>query len=130
MRKHDEGYALVLVLVVLIVLALLATVILGSAQRNLDAQKTSIAYMECKYRAQGEIEKIVATLEIKDDGTIGYDEEVSEIVPIIEEDSITITATCENVQVTCTYTHVADPEQGHTLVCTEYQISRIGGNDE
>ena len=132
MRKHNEGYALVLVLVVLIVLALLATVILGSAQRNLDAQKNSIEYMKCKYQAQGEIEKIVTTLEIQDEGTIGYKDEDSTAVVTPLEDSVEIASVCEceDVQITCVYTHVADPEVGHTFVCSEYQISTIGGNDE
>lgn len=63
MRKHNEGYALVLVLVVLVVMCLLSATILASAQRNLTSQMSAVKHMRDKYLAQGKIEQIVGALE-------------------------------------------------------------------
>ena len=63
MKKHDEGYALVLVLVVMLVLCLVATSVLTIALNNLKKQETSVARMKAKYEAQGKIEKIYANLQ-------------------------------------------------------------------
>ena len=41
MKKHDEGYALVLVLVVMLVLCLVATSVLTIALNNLKKQETA-----------------------------------------------------------------------------------------
>lgn len=66
MKKHNEGYSLVLVLVVLTVLSLVASFILSFSLRNLQSQTASVERMEQKYAAAGEIEKIVAQLEAFD----------------------------------------------------------------
>ena len=63
MRKHNEGYTLVLVMVVVMVLYALTTVILTAAERNLEAHKHGVQYMQNKYLAQGEIEKVLGYLE-------------------------------------------------------------------
>ena len=63
MRKHNEGYALVLVLVVLVVMCLLSATILAGAQRNLTGQMNAVKYMQNKFEAQGKIEQIVGALE-------------------------------------------------------------------
>ena len=63
MKKHNEGYTLVLVMALVLVLSVLTSVILGAAQRNLDAHRSGVAYMQAKYQAMGEIEKIVAKLD-------------------------------------------------------------------
>lgn len=60
MRKHDEGYALPFVLVVMTVLIIIALGVMGYAQRNLEAQKNSIVRMQEKYAAAGPIEQIIA----------------------------------------------------------------------
>ena len=62
MKKHDEGYALVLVLVVMIVISLVAATVLTFSLRNLQNQQKSIQRMEDKYEAQGLIEEVVAKL--------------------------------------------------------------------
>lgn len=63
MKKHNEGYALVLVLVVMAVLTIVVTSVLSLSLRNLQAQQKSIQRMEDKYAAQGAIEIVVANLE-------------------------------------------------------------------
>ena len=63
MKKHNEGYALVLVLVVITVLSLVAMAMMAGSLRNLQNQQKSIERMEAKYTAQGEIEKVIAKLD-------------------------------------------------------------------
>jgi len=63
MKKHDEGYALPFVLVVMTVLIIIALGVMGYAQRNLEAQKDSIVRMQEKYAAAGPIEQILAAAE-------------------------------------------------------------------
>ena len=144
MRKYNEGYALVLVLVVLIVLALLSSVILTGAQRNLEAQVNSVDYMTAKYKAQGEVEIIVASLEsLLNDGTgtvqlRNKSGENLTVKVIVESPNVKITSIYDNVQVDCTLTlscnGIAGSEEiGYTIAeftgisCTSYEISTIGG---
>lgn len=63
MNKHDEGYVLVYVTVVLLIFCLVATVILTGALRSLNAQQNAIAQMQEQYVATGEIEKYIASFE-------------------------------------------------------------------
>lgn len=63
MKKHNEGYALPFVLVVLIVMCLIVVGIMDFSLRNLKSQQNTILRMEAKYEAAGEIEKIVAAAE-------------------------------------------------------------------
>lgn len=65
MKKHDEGYALVFVLVVMVVLSLVATTLMTGALKNLQAQNASIERMEAKYVAEGMVEVTLLTLETK-----------------------------------------------------------------
>lgn len=62
MKKHNEGYTLPLVLVVMIIMCLIAVSVMSVALHNLQAQKTSITRMQDKYEAQGELEKKIAAL--------------------------------------------------------------------
>ena len=65
MRKHDEGYALVFVLVVVVVLSVIAIALMTGALKNLQAQSSSIERMEDKYVAEGMIEVVVTTLNVE-----------------------------------------------------------------
>lgn len=144
MRKYNEGYALVLVLVVLIVLALLSSVILTGAQRNLEAQVNSVDYMTAKYKAQGEIEKIIAELEALIAGNTdtvelsGKNEENLKVTIKADTHSVEIISICDNVQIDCTlslncYDIIDSLEARYTIYdfegisCTSYEISTIGG---
>ena len=62
MKKHNEGYTLPLVLIVMVVLSLVALGVMSVSLHNLQAQQASIQRMESKYAAQGELEKAVANL--------------------------------------------------------------------
>lgn len=63
MRRHNEGYALLFVLVILTVLFVVVSLILPTTIRNHEAQLNSIQMMKDKYEAQGAIEMLVAKLE-------------------------------------------------------------------
>ena len=60
MKKHDEGYVLVYVTVVLLVFCLVAATILTGAHNNLQNQQKTITQMQDQYAAAGEIEKVMA----------------------------------------------------------------------
>lgn len=57
MKKHNEGYTLVLVLVVMVVLCLVSVSVMTFSLRNLQNQQASVERMQAKYAAEGEIEQ-------------------------------------------------------------------------
>lgn len=63
MFKRNDGYALSYVLVVLLVLAIIATAVMAPPLRNLQMQQASIERMQEKYAAQGMVEQVVAELQ-------------------------------------------------------------------
>ncbi len=65
MKKHDEGYVLALVMVVIVVLCLIASAILSGALYNINTQHDQIADMQERYAAAGKIEILVSQLEKK-----------------------------------------------------------------
>ena len=60
MKKHDEGYVLAYVTVVLLIFCLVAALILTGAMRNLNHQQDSIQQMKDQYVAEGMIEQVLA----------------------------------------------------------------------
>ena len=64
MKRYDEGYALALVLVVLVVVCLVAASILTLAVDNLTAQQNFVSRMQEEYTAKGKMEQIQANLEL------------------------------------------------------------------
>ena len=129
MKKHNDGYTLVLVLVVLVTLSLLATAVLSAGMRNLESQQSSVEYMQDKYAAQGQIEQLLSgePVTLAEGGSVTEDGE-----------NIIIVVQSGNVRIQC--------EMRGTLVASnnnEYQISvedaqyisyeismTGGGNDE
>lgn len=63
MKKHDEGYVLAYVTVVLLLFCLIATMILTGSMKNLTAQQDTIQRMEDRYAAEAMIQKAVALLQ-------------------------------------------------------------------
>ena len=107
MKKHDEGYALVLVLVVMIVISLVAATVLTFSLRNLQNQQKSIQRMEDKYEAQGKIEKEVQKIIAATDFVALGDSYVTASGTISDDKktlSLTLKANSENnnVTVVCT----------------------------
>lgn len=64
MKKHNEGYTLVLVLVVLVILCLMASYLLTFSVRNLHTQKAAALREQHHYAAAGEIETVVGSLQL------------------------------------------------------------------
>jgi hypothetical protein len=60
MNKHDEGYVLAYVTIVLTVFCLIASMVLATSLKNVTNQRDSIVQMQDKYVAQGMIEQVVA----------------------------------------------------------------------
>ena len=60
MRKHNEGYALPMVLVVMVVICIIAISVMSFSLRGLQKQADAIESMQAKYDAQGELEKLTA----------------------------------------------------------------------
>ena len=63
MKKRNEGYTLVYVLVVMVVLCLLISAVLSASMHSLYFQKQAVQSMTDKYAVQGQIEKIASQLE-------------------------------------------------------------------
>ena len=64
--RKDDGYILVYVLVVFLVLSFAAVAICTGAVQNLRAQQASIARTQALYEAEGKIESYVANLMTKE----------------------------------------------------------------
>ncbi|MBQ2996132.1 MAG: hypothetical protein IJE22_02715 [Oscillibacter sp.] len=68
-RKEQGGYALLSVAVVVSVVCAIVMLISASAVKNYQSQQDSVAQMQAKYAAMGEVEKILAQIK----GTTGTD---------------------------------------------------------
>ena len=103
MKKHDEGYVLAYVTVVLLIFCLVATAILTGALRNLQTQQEANDQMKHQYAAQGKIEMVLAqwgtyTSSFKKDKDVG-----TTGVKCIDKDDTTVTLYAESgtVSITC-----------------------------
>ena len=118
MKKHNEGYTLVLVMLVLVVLCLLAGFILTTALRNLEAQQSAAQQIQDRYAAQGELEKIVAQYQ-QDETFLEGNETDADGYPVL-------TVTAGSVQITCVIQKADDGE----IIYRSYEISLAGGDTE
>jgi uncharacterized protein YxeA len=59
MKKHDEGYVLAYVTVVLLLFCLIATMILTGAMKNLTIQQDTVQHMKDRYAAEGMIQQVI-----------------------------------------------------------------------
>ena len=123
MRKYNEGYSLVLVLVVLTVIALLATFILSFSLSNLQNQQASLNRMQEEYAAAGEIEKSIVKLESQ------IDAEVEEITVVIDDgdvswEDLTVIYSAEigTVKIQCKVLLVAESMHKNENIENGYQI--------
>lgn len=103
MKRNDEGYVLILVLVVMIVLSLVAASVLTVSLRNLQNQQASLERMQDKYTAQGRIEQ-----------------KVSEITKLLQpgaETPVEITGTAENINETTLRVTFTETEKSVKITC-------------
>lgn len=137
MKKHNEGYALPFVLVVMTVLCLVAVSVMSFSLRSLQSQQASIDRMKDQYLAEGEIEKVVAKLKKVSEeteldsicGTSVTCESVSETYS-----TITLTASSGTVKITCTLklsgAVITDGKTVSNVTSVEYVSYEIGGVEE
>ena len=87
MKKHDEGYVMLLVVVVLLVLGIMSAALMSMTVTNLKNQRNSINRMQEKYAAQGELEKLVAQTEAQIAAKLSEDPDgIIEVEPSEVED--------------------------------------------
>ena len=84
MKKHDEGYVMLLVVVVILVLSIVSASLMSMTVANLKNQRNSVNRMKEKYSAQDELEKEIAIL-----GQKGEDIPLSNVV--VPEDEVSQT---------------------------------------
>lgn len=120
MKKHDDGYVLPYVMVIMTVLALVASFIMASSLRNLQSQQASIQRMESQYTAAGEIEKVVALLENEiSPADIAAMYEGSENVRF-DADTLEMTVTEGDVEIRCVF-----ELNGTVYSYVSYEISTV-----
>ena len=103
MKKHDEGYVLAYVTVVLLIFCLVAALVLTGAMRNLNHQQDSIQQMQDQYVAEGMIEQVLAQWSKLEPGILAGEKVGTTDVACktIEDGVYELTATYGNVMVTC-----------------------------
>lgn len=139
MKKHDEGYVLPLVLVVMIVMCLIATSLMSFSLQNLKSQQASIERMADKYVAEGAIEVAVAKLidcELSD-ATETVQKAINqtgcEIIECkISDDHASFTATVkhDNISVSCVLNLIEEDGIIKAVTYERYDITNTGGNAE
>lgn len=103
MKKHNEGYILAYVMVVLVIFCLVATSILTSAMRNLQNQQDINERMKDQYDAQGKIEVVLSQWGTYKSSFEKEKEVGATGVKCIDKDDTTVTLYAESgtVSVTC-----------------------------
>ncbi|MBQ9844422.1 MAG: hypothetical protein IJO31_09745 [Oscillospiraceae bacterium] len=122
MKKHNEGYTLVLVMVVLIVLCLLVSYVLTFSLNNLKTQQTAALRVQDQYAAAGEIEAAVVQLQAFIDK---YPEEV--ILEVTQDSNAgTCTLTTQEASpYTVTFLGTADLKSGKLFLTVQSGTARI-----
>ena len=122
MKKHNEGYTLVLVMVVLIVLCLLVSYVLTFSLHNLRTQQTAALRVQEQYAAAGEIEAAVVQLQAFIDK---YPETV--ILEVTQDsDAGTCTLTTQEASpYTVTFPGTADLKSGKLFLTVQSGTARI-----
>ena len=104
MKKHDEGYVLAYVTVVLLLFCLIATMILTGAMKNLTIQQDTVQHMKDRYAAEGMIQQVIAQIS-PDHPLVEADNIWNTGVNCVKSDDgsgFVLTASCDSVQITCT----------------------------
>jgi hypothetical protein len=109
MKKHDEGYVLAYVTVVLLLFCLIATMILTGAMKNLTIQQDTVQHMKDRYAAEGMIQQVIAQIQIgvtPAEEHIEYADDGITIISMITaqkvRDGWELVSSSGTVQITCT----------------------------
>ena len=122
MKKHNEGYTLVLVMVVLIIICLLVSYVLTFSLNNLKTQQTAALRVQDQYAAAGEIEAAVVQLQAFIDK---YPEKV--ILEVFQDSGAgTCTLTTQEASpYTVTFPGTADLKNGKLFLTVQSGTARI-----
>lgn len=135
MKKHDEGYALVLVIVVILVLGIVSAGLTTMALANVKGQRASVDRMADKYAAAGKIEAAAARLNqetvhdktgIQDEHLTVLDQWLSGCLETGEEALKTAEIKDLEVEDTTPAPAAAEIQQTYTYSCTVNLIASSG----
>lgn len=105
MKKHDEGYVLAYVTVVLLLFCLIATMILTGSMKNLTAQQDTIQRMQDRYAAEGMIQQVVANWSNHDWDSLESGKALNDMPDVIymgkNEGYVKLFVTHDSVVITC-----------------------------
>lgn len=122
MKKNNEGYVLVFVVVVMLVLALVATAVMTFSLHSLKSQQNSIQRTQDQYAAGGEIEKVVALLK-NSAGSVA----LANVTDAAQSgDTLSLTSTCNPEQGSCVLSVKAEKGSEQWQI-TEFVITAACG---
>ena len=105
MKKHDEGYVLAYVTVILLLFCLIATGILTGAMKNMTNQQDTIQRMKDRYAAEGMIQQITANWNAISWGSIEVDQQLPDYPNVTfmgqNGEYVKLSVTCNSVVITC-----------------------------
>ena len=139
MKKHDEGYVLPLVLVVMIVMCLIATSLMSFSLQNLKSQQASIERMQDKYVAEGAVEivttllidsEFVNTNDIAAEAKSKTDCKIVECTISDDNEKCSVIATQGNVTVSCELSLKSENGKIEAVTYDCYSISNTGGGSD
>jgi type II secretory pathway pseudopilin PulG len=132
MKKHNEGYTLPLVMVVLLVLAIVAVTIMTTSLKNMQRQQGFIETMKAQYAAQAVIEEIVGRITFAE----GEDEtesvktilqDYSDIISDVSDVSkIKIISSVGTVSIHCELELTINENAPNKITYTSYEIIKGG----
>lgn len=132
MKKHNEGYTLPLVMVVLLVLAIVAVTIMTTSLKNMLRQQQFIETMNDQYKAQGQIEAVVAQLVKAEDESavttiLGQYTEGALIAT--KNSNIAFTSTVGSVCIKCEIAFTLETGKDNDVKYTSYEIIKGGATE-
>ena len=138
MKKHNEGYALAFVLVMLAVLALLSSVILAASWRNMRFQQIAAQRMSDEYAVKGQLDRIMIQLEaLGSAGSIDLkNDPASGLQIVVVENIVVMRARSGQIQGDCVLVlkdAINDQETAVPVTITDadsdgvYAIANLGG---
>ena len=104
MKKHDEGYVLAYVTVVLLLFSLIATMILTGAMKNMTAQQDTIQRMKDRYAAEGMIQQVVANWSDYSWDKLEPEKPLNDMPDVVflqNGEYVKLSATCNSVVIVC-----------------------------
>ncbi len=95
MRRRQDGYVLVYVMVVILFLCVAAAAVCTVSLRNLKSQQASLAQMQSRYEAEGKIEQFTAQLKTAsgegEDGSAAKAAAINSLIERFSSDDVSFT---------------------------------------